>query len=137
MLVVTRHRVPPAAAVAFRDAATAALEILSGRPGWRSGRLGRSVDDGDLWVIATEWENVGSYRRALSSYEVKAGAVAVLSTAIDEPSAFEVIAGSGVGARAADADVVGLGDAAAPVVPTDLDGPWRSANDDHDTGSAR
>lgn len=121
MLVVTRHRVPPAEAVAFRDAATAAIEVLSGRPGWLSGRLGRAVDDPELWVMTTEWENVGSYRRALSSYEVKAGAVALLSTAVDEPTAFEIIAGSGVGARASDAGVVGIGDAAAPIVPTDLD----------------
>jgi hypothetical protein len=42
-------------------------------------------------VLTTEWENVGAYRRALSSYEVKVGAVALLSTAIDEPSAYEVV----------------------------------------------
>ena len=38
-----------------------------------------------------EWENVGAYRRALSAYDVKVGAVPLLSTAIDEPSAYEVV----------------------------------------------
>ena len=133
MLVVTRHHVPPAEAAAFRDAATAALDVLAARPGWRSARLGRAVDDPELWVITSEWENVGSYRRALSSYEVKVGAVALLSTAVDEPTAFEIIGGSDVGSRASDADVVGLGEAAAPVVPTDLDTP----SDDAGNGNPR
>jgi hypothetical protein len=34
---------------------------------------------------------VGSYRRALSSYDVKVTAVPLLSLAYDEPSAFEVM----------------------------------------------
>ncbi len=40
-------------------------------------------------MLTTRWENVGSYRRALSSYDVKLHAVAVLSRAIEEPSAYE------------------------------------------------
>jgi hypothetical protein len=36
-----------------------------------------------------EWENIGSYRRALSPYEVKLTAVPLLSLAIDEPSAYD------------------------------------------------
>ena len=39
----------------------------------------------------TTWENVGAYRRALSSYDVKLRAVALLGRAIEEPSAFEVV----------------------------------------------
>ncbi|HSS66940.1 MAG TPA: antibiotic biosynthesis monooxygenase, partial [Nocardioidaceae bacterium] len=52
-------------------------------------------DEPSLWLLTTEWRDVGSYRRALSSYEVKAQVVPLLSRAIDEPSAFEVLAGDG------------------------------------------
>jgi hypothetical protein len=38
---------------------------------------------------------VGAYRRALSSYEVKMTVVPLLSRALDEPSAFEIIVGEG------------------------------------------
>ena len=55
-------------------------------------------------------------------------AVPLLSLALDEPTAYEVLYADGLAAddlaapsaRAADADVVGLGAAAAPKVFTDL-----------------
>jgi hypothetical protein len=53
--------------------------------------IGRNLDDPTLWVLTTQWENVGAYRRALSSYDVKLHAVPLLSRAIDEPSAYEVV----------------------------------------------
>ena len=37
--------------------------------------MGRNVDDPALWLLTTTWENVGSYRRALSAYDVKLHAV--------------------------------------------------------------
>ena len=40
-------------------------------------------------VLTTEWVNVGSYRRALSPFEVKMTAVPLLSRCIDEPTAYE------------------------------------------------
>jgi len=43
-----------------------------------------------LWTLTTRWRDTGSYRRALSSFEVKAVAVPLLSRAIDEPTAYEV-----------------------------------------------
>lgn len=121
MLVVTRYRVPREEASTFRDLAHEALAALSARPGWESGDVGRATDDPTLWVLTSRWQDVGSYRRALSSYEVKLHAVPLLSRAIDEPTAFEILAAADSGARAADADAIGLGEAAAPVVPTDLD----------------
>ncbi len=39
---------------------------------------------------------MGSYRRALSAYDVKLGAVPLLSRAVDEPSAYEVLGEEGV-----------------------------------------
>jgi hypothetical protein len=73
----------------FADRARAALAALAGRPGYRRGTLGRSTDDPTAWVLLTEWENVGSYRRALGSYEVKLHATPLLASALDLPSAFE------------------------------------------------
>jgi hypothetical protein len=73
--------------------------------------------------VVSRWEGVGAYRRALSNFDVKLHAIPFLSTAIDEPSAFEIVFEQ-VGevktefepARAFDADDVGLGNAAASQV---------------------
>ena len=61
------------------------------RAGFVRSRIGRNTDDPELWVLTTEWESVGAYRRALSAYDVKLTAVPVLSRAIDEPSAYELV----------------------------------------------
>jgi hypothetical protein len=94
VLVVTRYRVPSTdadAVAAFRRDAKAALDVLATRPGFVSGRIGRNADDPDLWVLSTEWVNVGSYRRALSPFEVKMTAVPLLSRCLDEPTAYEIV----------------------------------------------
>ncbi len=91
MLVLTRARVPADAADAFRTAADDLLGLLARLPGFVRGHLGRAADDADLWVVASEWDGVGSYRRALSSYDVKMSAPAVMAYAVPEPSAFEVL----------------------------------------------
>lgn len=92
MLVVNRFRVSEGDE-AFRRELEAALAVLARCPGHLDGRLGRNVDDPSLWVMVTRWADVGSYRRALSSYDVKVGAVPLLSRALDEPSAFEDLDG--------------------------------------------
>jgi quinol monooxygenase YgiN len=122
MLAVTRYRVEPADAASFLAQARAALAVLAGRPGWRTGHVGRATDDPALWVLTSEWDDVGSYRRALSTHEVKITAVPLLSRAIDEPTAFEELTDpDGYGsALAPDAGQVRVGEAAAAVVPTDL-----------------
>lgn len=91
MLVVSRFRVSEDEAAEFRAGLERAREALAERPGHVSGIIGRNLDDPTLWVLTTTWENVGAYRRALSSYDVKMHAVPLLSRAIDEPSAFEVV----------------------------------------------
>ncbi|MFL6109539.1 MAG: antibiotic biosynthesis monooxygenase family protein [Marmoricola sp.] len=87
MLVVNRFR--------GDDALRADLETahgaLAARPGYVEGTLGRNVDDPGLWVLVTRWQDIGSYRRALSAYDVKMSAVPVLSRAIDEPSGYELV----------------------------------------------
>ncbi len=101
-----------------------AVGVLSAFDGFIDGVVGRATDDGLLLMVALSWRAVGDYRRALSSYDVKVSVVPLLSTAVDEPSAFEVLherdsAGSrdAAGALAEDAGRVSLGSAAAPFVP--------------------
>lgn len=91
MLVISRFRYDDG------DAERAAAELetcrsqLAACTGYRHGSVGRAVDDPTLWVLQTTWANVGAYRRALSTYDVKLNAVPLLSNALDEPSAYEVV----------------------------------------------
>jgi len=103
-----------------------ALAALAGCPGFLRGRAARATDDPKSLVLVSEWDGVGSYRRALSSYDVRVLLIPLLADTADEPSAFEVLLsddGDNAGARArpselaADADRVSLGSAAAPQVP--------------------
>ncbi|KAA1426163.1 antibiotic biosynthesis monooxygenase family protein [Nocardioides antri] len=91
MLVVNRFRVPAGEAAAFRAQLDEAHAVLAAQRGYVDGTLGRNLDEPELWVLTTRWESVGAYRRALSTYDVKLGAVPILSRAIDEPSAYEVV----------------------------------------------
>lgn len=75
----------------FADRAQVALEALAARPGYLRGTLGRSTDDPTAWILLTEWENVGSYRRALGNYEVKLHATPLLASANDVPGGFEAL----------------------------------------------
>jgi hypothetical protein len=93
MLVVTRYRVDPVDREAFHADAVAALRVLTARPGCTGGTLGRAVDEPALWTLTTSWETVGAYRRALSGYEVKLVAVPLMYRALDEPTAYEPLAG--------------------------------------------
>jgi hypothetical protein len=91
VLVVSRFRVPPEEGEGFRVDVENTRALLAEQPGYVDGTVGRSLDDPALWALVTRWESVGAYRRALSSYDVKLGAVPVLSRAIDEPGAFEIV----------------------------------------------
>jgi quinol monooxygenase YgiN len=91
VLVVSRFRVPVESGETFRADLAAAHTVLASSAGYVDGQVGRNIDDPELWVLTTRWENVGAYRRALSSYDVKLGAVPLLSRALDEPSAYELV----------------------------------------------
>ena len=79
----------------FVAQAEAAIAVLRRREGLRSLDFGRNLDEPELWTITTRWDDVGSYRRALSGIESKSVVVPLLSRAVDEPTAYE------------DADLVG------------------------------
>ena len=127
VLVVTRHRLPLpgyADATAALAAAREVLAVLAEQKGYLRGWITRAVDDPDLLVVAHEWADAGSYRRALSAFEVKLRWPFFL-TAVDEATAFEVLASRTPGsvvetpsAIAADHGTVGLGFAAGPEIST-------------------
>jgi hypothetical protein len=123
LLVLSRFRVAAEARSAFLVDVTAAVDVLATQPGCLAASVGQSTDEADLLVVRTEWVGVGAYRRALSSLDVKMLAVPILSAALDEPSAYELIRTwtpdgmvSVASGLAADAGEVGLGEAAGPDV---------------------
>ena len=89
MIAVVQLRPAAGAEAEFGEQAAAALRVLAERPGFRRGSLGRATDDAQAWLLLTEWESVGAYRRALGGFEVKLRATPVLAQALDQPSAFE------------------------------------------------
>jgi len=95
VLVISRFRYADDLVERARSELTGCLQQLGAKPGFVGGSVGRAADDPTLWVLQTRWRNVGSYRRALSAYDIKMTVVPLLSYALDEPSAYEVIAGDG------------------------------------------
>lgn len=92
MIAITRYRVPIEDAEEFSGRLRTVLGILSTTPGFRSGRLGRTVDDPTLWALITEWEGAGFYRRGVGAYEVRSLFIPLSAMAIDEPGAYEIVA---------------------------------------------
>ena len=77
----------------FAAGAERALAALGRAAGYRSGRLARAVDDPDEWVLVTEWDGPGAWRRALGGFDVKMELTPLLAHAVDAPDAFEVLVG--------------------------------------------
>ncbi|QSB04406.1 antibiotic biosynthesis monooxygenase [Natronoglycomyces albus] len=94
----------------FLHEATTALEALGACAGFRTGRIARAVDEPETWLMLTTWDNVGSYRRALSNFGVKM-CTPFLGRAEPEASGFEVLASSDGpgGPRLLDSDLAGEG----------------------------
>jgi quinol monooxygenase YgiN len=122
VIVMTRFDVPEADAAAFLPKAQAALDAFAARPGFVRGRVGRAADDPTAWVLSTEWDGVGAYRRSLSAYDVKVDAAPLLGLGRDEPSAFEVLVAcdtaqplaASPSRRAADAATSRIGESSGP-----------------------
>lgn len=88
MIAISRFSVPDHRADEFVVQADAAVTVLAKADGFLTADVARNLDEPTLWTITTRWKNVGSYRRALGSYDAKMAAVPLLSMAIDEPSAY-------------------------------------------------
>jgi quinol monooxygenase YgiN len=89
MFAVARFKVTLGEAAVFESNLSQAMSALAACPGYLKGEYGQNLDDSTLWSLITQWENVGSYRRALSNNTVKMQAIPVLAQAIDEPGAYE------------------------------------------------
>jgi hypothetical protein len=72
----------------FLSSLEAARHALAQCPGYLSGKIGINTDEPELVALITEWVNIGSYRRALSNFNVKMVAVPILAMAIDEPGGY-------------------------------------------------
>ena len=71
MIAVARFEQALGQATDFRAELEAVKAVLSEAAGFISGTVGQNLDQPTLWVLTTEWQNVGSYRRALSSTRAK------------------------------------------------------------------
>jgi hypothetical protein len=91
VIAITRFRVPIEDSETFTDQVSTVLRALSACPGYRSGRLGRTVDDPTLWALVTDWDGAGFYRRALGADDVRMTFIPLSALAIDEPGAYEIV----------------------------------------------
>lgn len=89
MHAIARFSIPLGQASEFRAQLATLQSVLAQAPGFIDGVFGQNLDDPTLWHLSTNWENVGSYRRALSSTRAKLVAIPILARAIDEPGAYE------------------------------------------------
>lgn len=89
MHAIARFSIPLGEAQEFRIELEGLRNVLAEAPGFIDGVIGQNLDDPTLWHLSTNWENVGSYRRALSSTRAKLEAIPILARAIDEPGAYE------------------------------------------------
>ncbi len=71
------------------------IDVLATLPGFQFARAGRCIEEPDVWVLLSEWDSVGTYRRALSSHAVKTSGYPVFARIVDEPGAYEVILSTG------------------------------------------
>lgn len=104
--VVLRFSVPTTEVTDFLSRVMATARLLAAADGCVGVEVGRASDEPSIWMLSSRWDSVGAYRRALSGHQVKAEAMPFLSTAIDEPTAFEVLFASDVrGERSAPGDL--------------------------------
>ena len=89
MHAIARFSIPLGESSQFRAELESLRIVLSEAVGFIDGVIGQNLDDPSLWHLSTNWENVGSYRRALSSTRAKLEAIPILARAIDEPGAYE------------------------------------------------
>jgi hypothetical protein len=108
----------------FLVQARVAVELLRTRAGCLGIDVFQSVDSVGEMLITTRWQDMGSYRKAMSAYEVKESVIPFFSQARDEYSTFETIVRADAdGTRtfesglSADAESTSLGSASTPHAP--------------------
>lgn len=73
----------------WNENARAALSILQKQGGFLSANIFHSADEPQRYLVQTDWQDVGSYRRALGSMDSKLGVWPFLADMKDEITAFE------------------------------------------------
>ncbi|MGQ0847208.1 MAG: antibiotic biosynthesis monooxygenase [Sporichthyaceae bacterium] len=76
----------------LRADAVAAFAALATRPGWVGGRLARSLDEPDCWVLTCEWDEVGNGRRALSTGAVRIAIMPLMARLPHASLTYEIVA---------------------------------------------
>lgn len=101
IVVVSTLRSPDSVGSASQiiDELRTCMSILGELPGCISVELGRSMDSETDFVFISRWESVGSYRKALSNFRVKAEVIPFLSRYMVDSMTAELIevAGSASG----------------------------------------
>ncbi len=87
MIAIARFRTPIAQAAEFKVQLAHALAVFAERDGFLHGDYGQNLDEPELWSLVTHWANVGSYRRALSSTQIKMEVFPCLAPQIKEQGA--------------------------------------------------
>lgn len=85
---VHRFRVPATEVDPWRSAMTELFTHWRSAPGWLAGDLLRNLDDPDLWLLTSQWVDVGSYRRHGLGGLAKMLWLPVMRWVVDEPSAY-------------------------------------------------
>ena len=88
VFAIARFRVDPSQHEEFLERLRTAHDALKSCAGYLNGEIGLNTDEPGLIALVTRWENIGSYRRAFSNFQVKVDAVPVLAQAIDEPGGY-------------------------------------------------
>ncbi|RZT87593.1 hypothetical protein EV383_4519 [Pseudonocardia sediminis] len=92
MLLVCRFSVAAGEASRFTSRAHRALDLLGSATGFLDGRVGRSVDEPESWILTVRFASIDAYRRALSPFEVREHVIPLLSEAdTDAPSTYETL----------------------------------------------
>jgi hypothetical protein len=93
VLVVLRYQATglPDGSTDLADPLDAALSVLSQRPGFLRGWVGRSPDDLSQWLLAAEWVDVGSMRRGLGAFDAKVALGPLQPYASPASGAWEVL----------------------------------------------
>ena len=81
----------PANSELWLNEAKTALQIVAQQSGFLDGHIVHSPDEPSRYLIEARWQDVGSYRRALSSTEMKLRVWPFLADMLNEPTVYETL----------------------------------------------
>ena len=75
----------------WRDKLSDVITVLQQTSGFQKLMVFHSPDEIERYIVQCEWNEVGSYRRGISSTPAKMTIWPFLSSMLDQPSAFETL----------------------------------------------